>query len=807
MAQVSLRIITNEGADVLLGFSADKFVNNVSTSPSNRDKVTSNQGRNGKSFGNRNKVTGEQGWLDLSDGYLGLATTKLQSEKDKYNGFMWGTTNEAGEYELTIYVEGETLDKIIVTGDANANQFPIEAVIDEGTEYEKTITSDDNIWAIAFGAESDTHIIKFTKWNRANYNACFTTIKLMLSYLEVDKSYIKNVESLSQKTGDAESIRYGFIANSGSFDITDIDGEIKDYIQDGIIEESNVPIQIYLNGNLVRSHITTSSEYNSSNLSLSTQLSNITGKLQNTYDGMQLRSSTSALTVLQDIMSKLGYSANDIYNMAQSLVVCDDNVYTVYDYLKEITINNAFLESSTFDEAIQKVCDLAQLNMFLSKDRKPIFMSARPLCSSGELLSAIKINKYSMFGNGLNVSLFKKNKIKSVGYIDRHESLDKIQFDKLTMAINSIDENQKLTYLWDSLSNAQSHNGGYEIVNYSEVSVPAQSIGESNLYYIKGKIKYKPEVQSLNILENRLSASLTSDSQYSIFNHSSSEVHNIPWSGALQVALYGGLELEGEDVVFSNGAYTIPFQIITKSAVRTTSGENALMSMVSFTEAIWAYSLIFADETINQDADYIIPSNELIKFSTTFNSKNIITDIIKPNILNDYKNGVAVATADVFCGKYYSADGREQVSEKDLIEVGKIVYFDNDYYNDGGQRYWRVTGSEFTYNGQPTQRLELQEVIGVKTANFTIAQEIFDNLNQITDEEANKYLNIYVNGVKASIGDTATDADEIYITKNTIGNTSVQNLSVNGATYKLGSKLTGLPKLYITGNLKYTPEV
>ena len=32
-----------------------------------------------------------------------------------------------------------------------------------------------------------------------------------------------------------------------------------------------------------------------------------------------------------------------------------------------------------------------------------------------------------MFGNGLNVSLFKKNKIKSVGYIDRHESLDKIQ--------------------------------------------------------------------------------------------------------------------------------------------------------------------------------------------------------------------------------------------------------------------------------------------------------------------------------------------------------------------------------------------
>ena len=82
MAQISLRIITNEGADVLLGFSADKFVNNVSTSPSNRDKVTSNQGRNGKSFGNRNKVTGEQGWLDLSDGYLGLATTKLQSEKE-----------------------------------------------------------------------------------------------------------------------------------------------------------------------------------------------------------------------------------------------------------------------------------------------------------------------------------------------------------------------------------------------------------------------------------------------------------------------------------------------------------------------------------------------------------------------------------------------------------------------------------------------------------------------------------------------------------------------------------------------------
>ena len=46
----------------------------------------------------------------------------------------------------------------------------------------------------------------------------------------------------------------------------------------------------------------------------------------------------------------------------------------------------------------------------------------------------------------------------------------------------------------------------------------------------------------------------------------------------------------------------------------------------------------------------------------------------------------------------------------DIVKVNDIVYFDNDTYSNGLQRYWVVRGRRFRKVGVPLIDLELQEV-------------------------------------------------------------------------------------------------
>ena len=245
MAQIVLKIITNEGGDVLTKFTTDNKVNNVSTLIG--EPTTDNDGVNGKSFAT--------GFLSLEDGFVGGQDTSLQSETEKYNGFMFNATDNDGNYLLDLFLLGNNLDKIVVTGDKNANQYPTVAVLDAGTQYEKTIYSDNLSWAISFDYASVSHSIRFTKWKRPNYNACFTTLKVMDVSFDLDKGWIDSIESLSQSISDPSSIQYGVLANSGSANIIDNNGTLANYVKTGIIANSNMTTKIIINENNISKHI------------------------------------------------------------------------------------------------------------------------------------------------------------------------------------------------------------------------------------------------------------------------------------------------------------------------------------------------------------------------------------------------------------------------------------------------------------------------------------------------------------------------------------------------------------------------
>ena len=679
MAQVVLRIKANEGADILIGFSADEIVNNVSSAIGTA--TTDNNGVNGKSFAT--------GFLSLKDGFVGGQDSKLQSEVDKYNGFMFGATDSAGNYTVTLSLQGKNLDKVVLVGDKAANQFPTTAILDEGTEHEKTIHSDDANWAIGFDLPSGSHTIKFTKWNRPNYNACFTTLKVMIEYLELDKGWIDSIESLSQSTSDASSIQYGVLANSGSTNIRDLNGKLEDFVKDDILLSSNIPVDLIINGEKVRSHITQDSDYLKQSKQLQLQLTNDVRKFRNLFGGMFLKETMTAFEILEMLLLQIGYNSSDIISMISSQVVVLDETVSLEDYLKEITIPFPFLEESTYEEAINKICSLAQLTMIIDKNGNPKFLSSRPVATKQEIKNAILIDDYAIFGEGIQSSLFTKNKINIVGYTDKNEHLIEKKANQFDICIYAIDPDKNTTYLWDSLLHAQEYNAGYTINNYNEVSSTEYKI-------IAGNITFKQARKDLNILNASYYSQLGSSSYYRIKN--GTEIVNQVWDNAFSVNVIGGFLFENK--IDTEGNIQIPFNILIEM---NESGTKVL----SLSETAWCQSLAFNDKIINANSDYEIPTSEILKDSDTYKTKKLISEVLVPTIKKDYKNGVHTATLNVFLLNKYSKKDKAAANSK-LIEVGDIITL-----SDGESQYWRVTGSKFIYDGSPRQQLELQEIVGI----------------------------------------------------------------------------------------------
>lgn len=84
-----------------------------------------------------------------------------------------------------------------------------------------------------------------------------------------------------------------------------------------------------------------------------------------------------------------------------------------------------------------------------------------------------------------------------------------------------------------------------------------------------------------------------------------------------------------------------------------------------------------------------VPSNSLMQDAS-------LVESIRDNVLDDYEDGVATASIELFCGV------KENYASGDLIKPNDIVKFSGD---DG---LWRVTSRTLNYQAVPTVSLELQ---------------------------------------------------------------------------------------------------
>lgn len=396
MADVSIKIqLQDTIEDVIGGISADKAINNVSSAVSKNTQK--NDGIPLLSFAQGYIKFDANGNLVNADGIAGRAILE-----GSYNGFVFGATNANGEYTVTLTITGSHIDSLIFYGDKLANQFATEAYLDGDTTNK--IYSDDSIWAVKFSSVANSHTITFTKWNRANYNACFTHIAVLRNELWIDKAWLKNIESVSQSTGQPNEIFYGVIANTGNAEILDRNGELLDYITDGIIENSNLPISIWANGKQVQAHITNDSDYDTNSITLSFEMTNDFENWDSiNYSGFNYpEGSTSAYHMLTSVLSSIGYSTTEIDEMLDKAIIVgnSENVeipinkvmeISIKDYLQLIIIPYPYLEADTIKNTIDKFCTLAQLQVYKDDDNKIKFVSARPVVVTNELSNIIVI--------------------------------------------------------------------------------------------------------------------------------------------------------------------------------------------------------------------------------------------------------------------------------------------------------------------------------------------------------------------------------------------------------------------------------
>lgn len=694
MADIKIKINLNGTAseETLEEVRFDVSVNNVSKPEGT--KTTKNDGQNLISWGNIVKdadgnvvskvVNGEtitRGLLSLADGYVGGADATL-GEQGGYNGFVMGTTSDSKFFSVSFGIIGKNIDSVIIYGDRKANQFPTRAQIDNDTNY---IYSDDPEWAIVFPNASDQHEITFSYWNRANYNACITHIEVLGNDLVLDKVWLKSVESLSQSTGQPKEIYYGITPSVGNFGILDVNGEISDYIKDGILDTSNSKISIFANNKIVKQHIANIESYDVENNEVNFALTDNRSKLENEWglnyvlDGYSLYNLLMQLLVFQGIVSD---SATEFRNMIEGYTYMNGEQVPLDEYLENIKISYFIPNNLAIKEHLNELFNLAQVSLIQLDDGSLKIVNMRSLKSKdSKVITIPKRNQFSNFRYDLMV----KNKYDNVEFevVDISKDLDEIYSREFSIYDESVGE-----FTVSGISNTAfmkiMANGNRHLCYLLTVDSSSPIFSTLDL----GDLAYETQViGSDNTIISTRKKSYTKDTFSTLegyeFNTSGTKVTELTKYRTLSSHTFA-IQVDLEDTSFS------PRRVKIRLMANKYQSFNVIQR--------------YLDGSANENI-LVYPKMRYLTTKTLYNGEEMYK-IIGKNILDDYSNGVRTATTTISCNDYYYTDGTQAKdwNNGDIIQIGDFVKV------EGNDLTWRVTGRNFRYAGVPMIDLELQEV-------------------------------------------------------------------------------------------------
>lgn len=738
MSDVKIKITLQDTIeDIIDNVGSSSEVNNVSIQKSNavfNSLSTKNSGKNMKSWAT--------GVLSLSDGYVGGSNTQLVNQYG-YNGYVFGTVPKTKKFTVTMEFIGENVDSIIIYGDKNANQFPTKAYLDSNSR--KYIYSDDPIWAIRFDNPSNSHKITFLEWNRGDYNACITYVAVLKNELELDKSYIKNIESLSQITAQPKEIYYGSLENRGDLEIYDIDKEFVDYINDGVLPVNNLPISVYVGENKIQEHITEDTEYAPYTFVMSMPLSNKFDKLSESKQTINIRDFVSSTSdkkgaTLKYILQYFVFNNENIDNKLKNKTIVrlpvEGGEYAQYkevtidEYLSNIRIPYVFFNDKSKKDILNEICNLAQMNYVIDDNGNDVFVSGKPII--------LKDTKTI-------ISLDKKN---IVGQISK-DVIVKNKYDKVSFNLTKIDVSQEYVYdknIYMQIdTNADPDAGGdgyipsktYDISNIgNEAKIIDGEFDTTSITYngylcFFDSINYTSEkFYRFNLNQNQTTESAP---QYVKIKHKTDEYQNntatIYTSPYVEMSEKSKDEydfnnelgyvrvLDSDDQHDNNKPYNIAISINIKSLVSNRNGayyrypvENIEVKLLASVYNVSTIQKSYGDG----NNVYEFTSSSLLQTNSVYQYNYGLNEIpldkfISEDILTNYANGIKTCKCSVTCSTYYDVDGNKAIDwdKNEILKIGDFVKL----YND--DMVWKVVGRTFRKLGVPMIDLDLMQVIEV----------------------------------------------------------------------------------------------
>lgn len=179
-----------------------------------------------------------------------LGKTKLGSGgvfKSKKVSYYIGDvfSNNSGYFETPyrIVITGRNITNLTFVFDEQGNQHPIQMTVGG-----KTIRDDDNIWTITDLGGVDALSVEILNWNTPNAPLKITGIFAEVK-IEINNRNLISLNSITNSRGDNDLPSWGIISNSGELVFNDVTGEVRDYIEGGLLRE-DTKITISLNDTL-----------------------------------------------------------------------------------------------------------------------------------------------------------------------------------------------------------------------------------------------------------------------------------------------------------------------------------------------------------------------------------------------------------------------------------------------------------------------------------------------------------------------------------------------------------------------------
>lgn len=270
-------------------------------------------------------------------------------------------SNDLGRFEkpYTIILSGNNIKSVTFVFDTVNGGYPTSMSVDgkHFTDDDTTFTISDTTIVDFWKNDETDHTIVIESWNKPHRPLIIQGIYATPTSLKIDRRNLISVDSSIIDRRDISLPSWGVISNHGNITFNDINGEVLDYAENGILSEGQ-EINIYLEDTLlekktkVGSFVTTSWGYDNNSNVVTVEFSDGLEYLQ------QIQNSSRSLKYSEDTMIYLLQKVLESkYQIKNDIVFLGNTV----DFLNNTTLSLYELPRESVWAQLQKICDVCGL--------------------------------------------------------------------------------------------------------------------------------------------------------------------------------------------------------------------------------------------------------------------------------------------------------------------------------------------------------------------------------------------------------------------------------------------------------------